>query len=103
MRDAGRPAHVAGTTPDQRCKHSRRGLTTPRPWLPAAESPILRGRVLRQGVAVLGKPDEVDEVVHSIRMEGLTSLRDPARRKSCRTKGRMDEIGVGVPSLGANG
>jgi hypothetical protein len=74
-----------------------------RPWLPSVESPVLRGRVLRQGVAVLGKSDEVEEVVHSIRMGGLTSSHQPARRKSCGTKGRMDEIGVGVPSLGANG
>ena len=79
------------------------GHTKPRPSLSSVESSVLRGRVLRQDVAVLGKPDEVEAVVHSIRMKGLTSLRKPARRKSCGTKGRMDEIGVGVPSLGANG
>lgn len=102
MRDAGdraRGRHDPGPAMQaQPQEHTRL-----RPWLPSVENPVLRGRALRQGVAVLGKHDEVEEVVHSIRMGGLTSSRNPARRKSCRPKGRMDEIGVGVPSLGANG
>jgi len=53
-------------------------------------------------MVVIGNPDEVDEVAGSIRSDGVTNaINQSRRRRSFGRKGRIGEIGDGVPSLGA--
>jgi len=54
-------------------------------------------------MAVLSKPEEVDEVASSIRRSRDERSQQSDRRRSFGRKGRIGEIGDSVPSLRANG
>jgi len=75
------------------------------PYLSTARRrPLLIPARGRQGMAVIGKPDKVEELANSIRKIRSRKAADQQsdRGNSFGRKGRVGEIGDCVPSLGAN-